>query len=67
MVTYLGKLKEGHKYDKKLRLYLKTKNVNVVKYLKKLEILIIECEQEISMKDFEDFAILEIERRDFTI
>lgn len=67
MFTYLAKLKEGHKYDRKLRLYLKTRNVNVVKYLKKLRILIIESEQKISIKNFEDFEILEIERRDFTI
>jgi hypothetical protein len=67
MYTYLGTLKEGYNYNKDLKLYLKNKNIKVVRNLKKLKILIITSEKEISINDFECFEILEVERKNFTV
>ena len=67
MYTYLGTLKEGYNYNKELKLYLENRRTKVVKYLKKLKILIITSEQEISTNDFECFEILEAEDQNFTL
>ena len=67
MYTYLGTLKEGYNYNNELKSDLKKRSTKVVKYLKKLKILIIASEKEISINDFECFEILEAEDQNFTI
>jgi hypothetical protein len=67
MFRYVGKLKKGLKFDKKLRLYLESQNINIVKYLRKVEIVIFECQQEISLRNIEYFEAIELERNNFTI
>jgi hypothetical protein len=67
MYTYLGTLKEGFKYDKNLKSYLKDNNVIVLKHLTALNTLIIQSEKNISKDDLLCFETLEMERDDFTI
>lgn len=67
MYTYLGKLKKNTRYDKRLRSYLGENNITVVKRLKKLNLLIIQSEVEITTDDHQCFEILEKERNDFSI
>jgi molybdopterin biosynthesis enzyme len=67
MITYIGTLKKGVKYDKALKSYLKENNIEVVKHLKKLKVLIIQTEKEISPEVHQYFEILEKERINFSI
>ncbi len=67
MITYLGTLKTGIEYNEALKSYLKENNIVVLKHLEKLQVLVIQTEEEISAEDFKCFEILEIERKDFSI
>jgi len=67
MIIYLGTLKNGIKYNKALISYLKENDIVVLKHLKKLQVLIIQTEKEISAADLQCFETLEIEKNDFSI
>lgn len=67
MIIYLGTLNKGIKYNKALISYLKENDIVVLKHLKKLQVLIIQTEKEISAADLQCFETLEIEKNDFSI